>query len=176
MFPFGRRAKKRDVEIAESLEPITQQPEQPITPRGDRLRGFFVYRDDQQKEHIVDPFRVFRQLANDPEVNVDECHKAAMSAEEPETTKLVDFLCRVFDVKPFDPVTQTGMTDWEIIDLLGQFQAYLEDLKKNIDPGSTSSEPTDSTPSEDSTDDPLTEPPTQPTEDSLPSSTSTANV
>jgi hypothetical protein len=121
-----------------------QKDDEPQGPHGERRRGFFVFTDDRGTEHVLDPFLVFRQLAHDPKINLEKHTVAADHGEEPETTELIEFICRVFGVVRYSPQTQLGMSDWEILGVLGQFHEYLEGLKKNIDTGSTSLEPTES--------------------------------
>ena len=121
------------------------QKQKTLNVRDARRRGFFVFQDDSGKDRIVDPFRVFRELSSSKTVDIETQLPVAMeTGAEPETTDLIEFVCRVFGVKRFDAETATGMSDSEVLALLIEFSSFLESIKKNIDPGSTSSEPMES--------------------------------
>ena len=116
-----------------------------LNVRDARRRGFFVFQDDRGADRIVDPFRVFRELSSSKTVDIETQLPVAMeTGAEPETTDLIEFVCEVFGVKRFNAETKTGMMDAEVLALFLDFSSFLESIKKNIDPGSTSSEPTES--------------------------------
>ena len=121
------------------------QRQKTLNVRDARRRGFFVFKDDRGEDRIVDPFRVFRELSSSKTVDIETQLPIAMeTGAEPETTDLIEFVCKVFGVKRFDAESATGMSDSEVLALLLTFSTFLEELKKNTDPGSTSSEPTES--------------------------------
>jgi len=122
-------------------------------------RLLFHYHDGE-RERLGDPFLLWRRLMNHDKLDLERMGPAVDDGEEPETTIFVESVAEVFGVKQWDETTQSGMTDWEIVDLVSQMHVFFDGLKKNISPGLTPPEPTAS---ESST---LTEPPTEATKPS----------
>jgi hypothetical protein len=54
----------------------------------------------------------------------------------------VGVVARVFGVSRWDDSSQTGLTDWEVLDLFGDLNEYLLAIKKKYSPGPTSPPPT----------------------------------
>lgn len=106
-------------------------------------RSLFRYWDGG-KWRAGDPFAIWRALANHPKLDLDTMAPMADAGKEPETTILIEAFCEVFDVQRWDEKAQTGLTDWEIMNLLVELQTYFSNLKKNTSPGPTSPAPTDS--------------------------------
>ena len=89
-----------------------------------------------------DPMLLWRKIVNHPGFNLE--HGPLVDrGEEPETTAWAIGLADVFGVERWNPDTQTGLTDWEILDLLPQLTAYMETVKKKYSPGPISPAPTD---------------------------------
>ena len=109
--------------------------------RESRQRALFEYWDGCRQRR-ADPFLTWRRLFADPAVNLLDLLPLADQGKEPETTQVIEFLCRAFGVERYDERTGQGLTDWEVLRLLSQFHQYLEALKKNTSPGPTSSPPT----------------------------------
>lgn len=102
-------------------------------------RGLFRYHDGQRTRY-GDPFAIFRALHNDPVVNMERAPDSVDAGEEPETSQFMELLAKSFDVSRWDG--RSGLSDWELMALFGAFTDYLDELKKNISPGLTSSKPT----------------------------------
>jgi hypothetical protein len=97
-------------------------------------RALFRYHDGRQWRH-ADPAKIWRDLYSDPEIpDVAQAAAEADAGQEPQATKFHAFLCRIFDVEPFDPQTGCGLTIWEIHGILRDFEAYLYALKKSTNP------------------------------------------
>jgi hypothetical protein len=107
-----------------------------------RQRGFFHYFDGTG-DRWGDPFFIWRAIASHPKVNFSDITGAMDAGQEPETTDALNALCEVFGVQRWNPETQAGLSDWEIMNLLGDFSDYLDALKKNINSGPTLSPPTE---------------------------------
>ncbi len=89
-----------------------------------------------------DPFLVWRALKHHDTVNLDTHWAASEDGDEPETTELITAVATAFGVGRFNG--ESGLTDWELLDLLSKFVDYIEKIKKKRSPSLTSSEPTDS--------------------------------
>jgi len=116
-----------------------------------QARALFSYWDGTRWRY-TDPFLAWRRLDNHKTLSLDAMAPLADAGKEPETTIMVEALCEVFDVRRWDEATTTGLTDWQVLNLLVELEGYFEGLKKSINPGPTSPEPTDSassTPPED---------------------------
>lgn len=115
-----------------------------------RRPGFFQYFDGQ-RDRFGDPFAIWRAIASHPTVNFADAASAIDEGREPETTQAIVALCEIFGVTRWDEATGTGLTDWEVANLFGDFSDYLDALKKNTNSGpisSAPSEPESSTPQE----------------------------
>lgn len=104
-------------------------------------RLLFHYHDGE-RERLGDPFLLWRQLMNHDKLNLETMTDALDKDEEPETTIFVESVAEVFGIKHWDDTTQTGMTDWEVIDLFCQLHEFFDGLKKNTSLGLTLPEPT----------------------------------
>lgn len=103
-------------------------------------RDLFAYSDGQQIKH-GDPFRIFRAIVNDPRIDIARDQPLIDVGAEPETSKAIQVLMDAFGVTHWDG--ETGLTDWEILNLLVQFSEYMEALKKNTNSSATLSPTTD---------------------------------
>lgn len=118
-----------------------------------REAGYSVYGPDDtalfrywdgEAVREADPFLTLRKLLAWQKEIGDETIAEAMAAREPAATIVVDGLCDMFAVKPWSPENPKGLTGWELLRIYRQFEALLDQLKKNGSPGPTSAEPTDS--------------------------------
>lgn len=82
----------------------------------------------------------------DPEWKKRVCKKRGQEyvppspAEMAEAQRVLSMMGRdVFDEKPFEPETETGMQEWEAIGLMTDFLGYLEVKKKKAKNSSTAS-------------------------------------
>ena len=83
-----------------------------------------------------------RDLKEHPHFNW-ESHPAAIAIGDYEALRITAAAMRdVFGLPPFDPYTGDGLTEGECCELLAQFVAYLDGLKKS---GGTSPSPPPST-------------------------------
>lgn len=89
----------------------------------------------------ADPFDVWRKL-NSGGVDLVALAPFVDKGHEPETTQFLNVASAAFGVKRFNSADQTGLTDWEIVNLVGLLGAYANDVKKNTNPGPTSPSPT----------------------------------
>lgn len=94
-----------------------------------RGRGLFCYHDGQRTRY-ADPALVWRNLLNHPEMNFETMVALAEEGHEPEATIVNKALCEIFDVRPWDEASQTGLTCWEVMELVSQFDQYVLALKK----------------------------------------------
>jgi len=101
--------------------------------RRQRARGLFKYHDGTRTRR-ADPAEIWRKLLNHPEMAFEEMLPLAEQGTMPEREIVIKALCEVFDVKQYDDATQTGLTEWEILQLVGDFDEYLDWLKKNTSP------------------------------------------
>lgn len=98
-----------------------------------RGRGLFRYWDGRRARY-ADPALLWRKLLNHPGMDFAVDLPLADQGKEPEATKVQAILCEIFEVEPWDGARQTGLTSWEILDLVRQFDGYLDALKKNTSP------------------------------------------
>ena len=96
---------------------------------------------DGEKIRRADPFRLWRDLQNDPTVELDAAIPASERGDEPETTQLIEAVAKAFGVERWNGENETGLADWEILDLMGYLSVYLDELKKKYSPGLTSPPP-----------------------------------
>ena len=101
--------------------------------RARRGRAMFGY-SDGTRQRWADPAAVWRQLLGHAKMDFATMVPLADQGQEPEATIVVKALCEIFDVVPWDDSTGCGLTTWEILDLVRQFDEYLAALKKNISP------------------------------------------
>ena len=110
--------------------------------RIEKSRRIFEYWDGAAWRH-GDPFRLWRGLMNHPKLNMETMLEAADRGDEPETTVAVEAVCELFGLHQLDPDTGKGLTDDQVIEILYQLASYVNDQKKTLNPGLTSSSPTD---------------------------------
>ncbi|WP_321376933.1 hypothetical protein [Trichococcus shcherbakoviae] len=107
--------------------------------RWERDRFLFEYYDGKQVRR-GDPFRLQRELQNHPKMNLIDMAPFVDQGREPETSICLEATAEIFGVKRWDG--ESGLTDWEILGLLGELSGYLNALKKNTSPGPILSQPT----------------------------------
>jgi hypothetical protein len=127
-----------------------------------KRRGLFRYHDGSRWRY-ADPFAAWRSILNHPTFNIETMAHEIDAGGEPETTICIEAMCEVFDLKRWDKYSATGLTDWQVLAVLDQFDTYLTSVKKNSSRGQTLSEPTAS---ESSTSRVPQEPTTNPLSDS----------
>jgi len=127
-----------------------------------KQRGLFRYHDGERWRY-TDPFAAWRLILNHPTFNIETMAHEIDAGAEPETTICIKAMCDVFDLKRWDNSTNTGLTDWQVLAILDQFDGYLTSVKKNSSRGRILSEPTES---ESSTSPVPQEPTTKPSSDS----------
>jgi len=98
-----------------------------------RGRGLFRYHDGRRIRY-ADPALLWRKLLNDPRLDFEVMLPLADQGKEPEATTVGKVLCEIFEVEPWDDTRRTGLTSWEVLDLVRQFDEYLDALKKNTSP------------------------------------------
>jgi hypothetical protein len=96
-------------------------------------RGLFQYWDGIRTRY-ADPALVWRNLLNHPKMNLETMVPLAEQGHDPEATIVTEALCGIFGVQRWDEDAQAGLTTWEILDLIPQFEEYLAALKKNTSP------------------------------------------
>lgn len=106
-------------------------------------RGLFRYHDGERWRY-ADPFATWRSIINHSRFSIETMALEVDRGGEPETTICIEAMCEVFGVERWDKATNRGLTDWQILSLLDQFDRYLTSVKKNSSTGPTSSAPTDS--------------------------------
>lgn len=102
------------------------------------LYGFF----DGKRTRYVDPIATWRKLEHHPTVDLDAIIPCLNEGMEPETSQMLGVLAETFDVKRYDPATQEGLTDREVVNLLDGLVEHMETLKKNTGTPPTSPAPT----------------------------------
>lgn len=108
--------------------------------RFERERALFRFFDGR-RWRSVDPWSTWRAIAGCETFDFKRQGFLVDQSSEPETTRCIEALCRIFAVERYDDAQRSGLTDWEIISLYLDLSAYLEALKKNTSPGPTSSPP-----------------------------------
>jgi len=106
-----------------------------------RQRGLFRFWDGARWRY-ADPFKAWREICNHEKLNLEDMAEAIDKGDEPETSIALEVVCQVFGVERWSQQTHRGLTDSELLNLLGDFQEFLEALKKNGNPGPISSPPT----------------------------------
>ena len=97
---------------------------------------------DGQRTRKADPWYLYRALLSQQEVDIVAVAPLVDQMQEPETSQVVGVIARAFQVHRWDPVTQTGLTDCEILNLMGDLDAYLLAVKKKFSVGPTLQPPT----------------------------------
>lgn len=100
-------------------------------------REIFEYHDGERTRY-GDPYAIWRALTQDPEINLERISPEVDAGKEPETSQFLALLRRVFDVKPFDGATGTGLTDFQTLALTGHLRKFTVAVKKNSSSGPTS--------------------------------------
>lgn len=113
--------------------------------QSERSRLIFEF-SDGTKLRRADPMRVWREIQNDPEFNVQTMSALVDAQAEPETSLCLKCLCRVFGVERFDERTGRGLTDGQLLNLLVDFEDYLDTLQKKTRRGPILPSPTESEP------------------------------
>jgi hypothetical protein len=104
-----------------------------------RQRGLFRFWDGRRWRY-ADPFKCWREINNHEKLNMESMADDIDAGNEPETSIALNAVCEVFGVERWSDKTRRGLTDSELLNLLADFQEFLELLKKSGSPGPTSSE------------------------------------
>jgi len=96
-------------------------------------RALFLYHDGA-RWRWGDPAEIWRKLLSHPKMNFADMMPLAHQGHEPESGIVLAALAEIFDVRPWDEVSRSGLTNWEVLDLLRQFDEYLSALKKSTNP------------------------------------------
>lgn len=102
-------------------------------------RGLFRYVDGYGHAVYGDPFRIWRELSNHPQLNLEAMADEIDQGAHEETTIAVNAVCDVFHVHRWNGTD--GLTDEELLRLLASMIDWLNAVKKNSSPGLTSSLP-----------------------------------
>lgn len=116
--------------------------------RRERQRAIFRYWDGE-RERGIDPASVWRALVTHPKFNW-ETHPALIDDQNPAVGRealeiTLNAIREVFDVGIWTEDAQghaRGLTEWETINILVEFNQYLDSLKKSTNPTPTSPPPT----------------------------------
>lgn len=108
--------------------------------RGRGLYGFWS--PAEARWCWVDPLQAYRRFTANPAIVPERHFPMAERGIEPETSELLDAIADAFAVKRFDG--RCGFTDAELLNLWGDFGAWLDAQKKTSSRGPTSPEPTES--------------------------------
>lgn len=92
---------------------------------------------DGQRWRRLDPWRTWRDFIADPEYNVETMAEAAYDQQEPEYTYALNAICRAFGLQRWNPATEAGMTDEELLQVFADFCDYMESVKKKRSRGPT---------------------------------------
>lgn len=115
-----------------------------VARRRDRQRAIFRYWDGT-RERGADPAVVYRAFVSHPTFNW-ETHPVLIDTGDKEAlTITLGAIREVFGVAAWSEDghgNSSGLTDWETIDLLIQFNHYIGGLKKSTSPTLTSPPPT----------------------------------
>lgn len=109
--------------------------------RWNKARLLFTYWDGNRLRR-ADPYRLSRELQSQQDLDITVAAPFVDQGKEPETTLFVNCLAKVFGVNRWDDAKQTGLMDWEIIDLFAGLNEYLLTIKKKYNPGPTSPQST----------------------------------
>ena len=85
-----------------------------------------------------DPFSIWRALTQDPQVNLERLLPEVDEGQADAVDAILAHVCRVFGVSRWNADAQSGLTDLEILNLLGSVLRWTAFVKKNSSPGPTS--------------------------------------
>lgn len=99
-------------------------------------RGRLLFRYYNGRSRVAaDPMQLWRALLNHPSLNLENAGAILDAGKEPESSELLQVLADIFGLVRFDPKTGAGLTDLEIVDVAGQFNEYMDIIKKKLSPG-----------------------------------------
>lgn len=98
---------------------------------------------DGKKIRKIDAYRVWRELIQNSGIDIKTIAPLVDKGQEPETSQWIDAIAKAFDVKKYDSETDTGLTDWEILSLMGELDNLMAFIKKKFNPGPILPQPTD---------------------------------
>src|SRR5690606_7867285 len=92
-----------------------------------QLYSFF----DGVRTRRIDPGRTWLSMLDDDSFNFETDTEDAVALEEPAYSAYLALICRHFGVERFDPQTERGLTDDELLSLADRFIAYVMAQKKS---------------------------------------------
>lgn len=101
--------------------------------RRTRGRALFSYHDGARLRR-ADPAELWRKLLNHTRMNFADMLPLAHQGQEPEATIVLEALAEIFRVERWDDQSGRGLTNWELLDLVREFDEYLTELKKTLNP------------------------------------------
>ena len=104
-----------------------------------KQRLLFPYWDGKSMQY-ADPFKLWRDAKNNPNLNCEIVAPLIDEGKEPESSQFIEATAKLFGLERWDG--KKGLTDWEILNTFGNFQEYIEAVKKKYSPGPTSPLPT----------------------------------
>ena len=91
-----------------------------------------------------DPFKLYRDLMHGADFVIDDMLIADVDqGKEPETTRVIEHVCKVFGLTRWNPATCQGVTDLEVVGILLKVFSWTNAVKKNSSPGPTSPKTTE---------------------------------
>jgi hypothetical protein len=91
-----------------------------------------------EKWVAADPLPIYRRLR----AEADRLVVLATAWDEqrhPEANEFVQLVSEIFGLKAFDPHTEKGLTETEIVQVFAEFDLFLKEVRDRFFPGSTSS-------------------------------------
>lgn len=89
---------------------------------------------DGESWRLADPLQSFLFLKDHHTFKIESDPQLAEKGHSEATKRLINATREVFQVKQ---LAQGGLTDGEVLELMGQFVAYMEDVKKKSSPSPT---------------------------------------
>ena len=106
----------------------------PFKPKHSKREIFSFW--DGMRTRKADPVVLYRGMATHPEYNLERDVPATADGDPAAHRLTVQVVREVFGVKPWTE-GEDGLTERETVDLLWQFNDYLESLKKSTSPNPT---------------------------------------
>lgn len=101
-----------------------------------RRRLLFRYHNGERRI-AADPLVLYRRLIKEGDQLV-VLATAFDQQKDPEADEFIRRLCEIFGLSRWDPATGRGLTDAEIIRVFQDFNVFLQEIRENFFPGSTS--------------------------------------
>jgi len=107
-------------------------------------RKIFTF-DDGTKEKAVDPLATLIALMSQDGVDIKADLALLQDGDIPALSRVLSVARTVFSVEPYREVdgVQTGLLDFEVIELLKRFMSYMDELQKKTQSSPTSTASTE---------------------------------